>query len=185
MTMVAPSDVQALIAAVETARTNVLNTARSLTEQQASFRPAEGTWTVTENLEHLFLAELSGVTKIWSALEQYQRGVRWTDALPNRGVSIEEVVARTWRLREVAPPIATPHVGGPAQAWRAAVQSSREVLQELGQLLEGLPLEDIVFPHFLSGSLDVRQRLEFLRFHLDRHHDQIRRVISAPGVPAA
>ena len=33
--MVAPSEVHALIAAVEAARTNVLNTARSLAEQQA------------------------------------------------------------------------------------------------------------------------------------------------------
>jgi hypothetical protein len=41
-----------------------------------------------------------------------------------------------------------------------------------------------VYPHFLSGPLDARQRLEFLRFHIERHTAQVWRVRSSHGFPS-
>jgi hypothetical protein len=58
------------------------------------------------------------------------------------------------------------------------------VLDALGTKLEGADLESIVFPHFLSGPLDARQRLEFLRFHLERHLAQIERVKGSRDFPS-
>ena len=37
----------------------------------------------------------------------------------------------------------------------------------------------------ISGPLDVRQRLEFLRFHLDRHRAQVEQVKLHPDFPLA
>jgi hypothetical protein len=60
-------------------------------------------------------------------------------------------------------------------------RSCHTVRERLGTLLQGLELEDVVFPHFLSGPLDAKQRLEFLRFHIG----QIEEVNRSFGGPAA
>jgi hypothetical protein len=178
-----PSQVRQLVESTEQSRTALLELVSGLRSDQAAFRPAEGAWSITEILEHLYLAELSGVTKIWAALERWRAGYRWDGDLPNRGQTIEEVVAATWQPREVAPPIATPHVGGPLAAWVAGLRSLRAVLQDLAAALEGVPLGEVVFPHYLSGPLDARQRLAFLRFRIDRHRAQVERVRASADFP--
>jgi hypothetical protein len=177
------ADATTLIQSVEKSRAALLNSVAGLSEAQATFRPAEGQWSVIEILEHLYLAEVSGVTKIWAALDGLRAGRVWTEGLPNRGKSIEDVVASTWKPKEVAPPIATPHIGGPLEFWVSATRSLPGILSDLGGQLEGMNLEEVVFPHYLSGPLDARQRLEFLRFHIERHADQIRRVRISAGFP--
>ena len=166
-----------LVASVERARASVMEAASSLTDAQGAYQP-DGEWSVAEVVQHLYLAEVSGVSKIWTACENFRSGRRWTDPLPNRGKSIEEVVEATWKPKETAPDEATPHFGGPLSYWLCALASLRGVLAELATRLEGQDLEQVVFPHFLSGPLDARQRLEFLRFHMERHQAQIERVMS-------
>ena len=48
---------------------------------------------------------------------------------------------------------------------------------------EAVDLTTIVYPHYLSGPLDGRQRLEFLRYHMERHLAQIERVRAHPNFP--
>jgi len=110
-------------------------------------------------------------------------GRAWSEARPNHDLPIEAVVAATWKAKEIAPPIATPHIGGPLAFWVSATRSLTPVPAALGAGLEGVPLEEVVFPHYRSGPLDARQRLEFLRFHIDRHLGQIAGIQSAPGYP--
>ena len=177
------TEVRQLVESVEQARTALLERAAAFSSAEAAFRPAEGDWSIAEIVEHLYLAELSGVTKIWAALEQRRAGQLWNGDLPNRGKKIEEIVAATWKPRELAPPVATPSIGGPIAAWISNLRSLRTVLDDLATELETVNLEELVFPHFLSGPLDARQRLEFLRFHLERHGAQIERVRSHPAFP--
>jgi len=172
-----------LVAAVERARTGVIDTVKDLRPDQATFKPSPDEWSIVENVEHLYLAEISGLTKIWAAARQVRAGAAWMDARPNHGKSIEDVVATTWKPKEVAPGIATPHIGGPLEAWISSLGSLRSVVADLARELDGLDLEAIVFPHYLSGPLDGRQRLEFLRFHMDRHIEQIRRIQSHSAYP--
>lgn len=179
------SEVGNLIRSVEAARQGMLSSVAGLSEAEAAFRPAEGQWSVVEVLEHLYLAELSGVGKIWMALDQVRAGRAWTGDRPNAGRSIEDVIAATWKPKETAPPIATPHIGGPLAFWVQATRSLTGVLAALGAQMEGIRLEDVVFPHFLSGPLDGRQRVEFLRFHIERHVAQIAHIRSAPGFPSS
>jgi hypothetical protein len=42
--------------------------------------------------------------------------------------------------------------------------------------MEGLDPEAIIYPHPISGPLNVKQRMEFLRFHMERHIHQIERI---------
>ena len=177
------SDVQTLIASVRQAREAVLNAVAGLSSAQADYHPSLEEWSITQNIEHLFLAEVSGMTKIWAALDRFRGGERWVGELPNHGRSIEDVVAATWKPKEAAPDICVPRIGGALGAWASALRSLQQVLDQLGSKLDGLDLHAIVFPHFLSGPLDARQRLEFLRFHLERHLAQIERVKASPGFP--
>jgi hypothetical protein len=172
-----------LVDGVERARDSVINAVKDLRPDQATFKPSPDTWSIVENVEHLYLAEVSGLTKIWAAANHVRAGNRWTDPRPNAGQSIEAVVERTWKTKEVAPPIATPHIGGPLDAWVSCLKSLRPVLSDLARDLEALDLESIVYPHYLSGPLDGRQRLEFLRFHMQRHLAQIQRVQAHPHFP--
>lgn len=179
--------VQELISEVAESRRRLLATAANLTPSQAAFKPAPEKWSVLENIEHVVLAEISGVSKIWQAADSFREGAPVSSGEhTNHGLSIDEVVARTWKPKEVAPPIATPHIGGPLQYWITYSESCQSVLDRLGTALNGLDLEQVIIPHFLSGPLDARQRLEFLRFHLDRHRAQILRLFdheSFPGGP--
>lgn len=177
------SAVAQLVESVEVARRALLDVLAGLSEPQAAFRPGEDQWSILEVVEHLYLAELSGVSKIWAALDGVRANRFWSGARPNAGQPIEAVVAATWKPKEQAPPIATPHIGGPTSFWVSGTRSLTGVLADLGRHLEGVPLEQVVFPHYLSGPLDGRQRLEFLRFHIERHLTQIASIRSAPGFP--
>jgi len=53
-----------LVDGVERARDNVINAVKDLRPDQASFKPSPDTWSIVENVEHLYLAEVSGLTKI-------------------------------------------------------------------------------------------------------------------------
>lgn len=172
-----------LVGSVERARNALIDTVANLRPDQATFKPSPDEWSIVENIEHLYLAEISGLTKIWAAARQVRAGVAWADARPNHGKSIEDVVATTWKPKELAPGIATPHIGGPLEAWISSLRSLRSVLADLATELDGLDLEAIVFPHYLSGPLDGRQRLEFLRFHMQRYLEQIRRLQSHSAFP--
>jgi hypothetical protein len=57
------------------------------------------------------------------------------------------------------------------------------MLDRLAGVLDGLDPETVLFPHFLSGPLDARQRVDFLRFHIQRHRKQIEALIAEPGFP--
>ena len=167
------TDLAELVAEVEGARRRVLAAVGGLTHAQASWKGDPGEWSIAESLEHLVLAEHSGVEKIYRALELHSAAI---ENNPNRGLPIETIIDRTWRPLEIAPPVATPQGGGTLSYWIACFESCRHVLQALASKLESKDLESIVFPHFLCGPLDARQRLEFLRFHMDRHRDQIESV---------
>jgi DinB superfamily len=176
---------QDLINKVAEARRKVIATIANLTPAQASFKPVPEEWSVLENIEHVVLAEISGVSKIWQAADSFREGTPvFTGVHTNHGLSIDEVVARTWKPKEIAPPIATPHIGGPLQYWITYCESCQSVLDRLGTALHGLDLQQVIFPHFLSGPLDARQRLEFLRFHLDRHRAQILRLLDHESFPS-
>ena len=175
-----------LIKEVETERTRLVSLVEQLTDEQATFKPLPEVWSVNEKLEHLVLAETSGVSKIWSAAEGLRKMKPvWVGEHTNRGLLIEDVISRTWKAKEIAPPIATPHISGPLSYWLEYFLLSQDLLRKLGLLLEGLDLQAAVFPHFLCGPLDAGQRIEFLRFHMVRHRKQIESMMADPDFPVA
>jgi hypothetical protein len=173
-----------LIPEVAAARFRVVRAVNSLTVEQGAFKPGPDRWSIQEVVEHLVLAEQAGIQRIWQAAEGVRRGQPvWTGEPVHRGLPIEEIIAKTWEPKETAPPNATPQGSGPLACWVACLEGCQPVLEALGQTLRGLDLSQVIFPHFLSGPLDARQRLEFLRFHMDRHLRQIQAIKDDSGFP--
>lgn len=167
-------EIEALAAAVEEDRRAYLNEVQPLTNQQGAWKPEPEAWSAAEITEHLFWAEQWGILFMWKALEGLHNGqLVFAGEMVNKGSSIEEVVARTWRPKEIAPEGARPHVFGPLAYWASALESCQIPLQALANALREEELEKIIYPHVFMGPLNVRQRYEFLRFHLDRHCQQV------------
>jgi hypothetical protein len=165
-------------------RACLIQLVEGLSDVQSSYKPNDQTWSTNQYLEHLVLAEMSGVSKIWSAAEGVRKGKPiWQGEHTNRGLSIEEVVARTWKPKEVAPPLVAPRFGGPASYWLENLRWSQQLLEKLEPVLEGLHIESVIYPHFLSGPLDAGQRIDFLRFHMTRHRGQIEGILAHADFP--
>ena len=177
--------VESLIQDIERARREYLALIEPLTNAQAAWKPTDDVWSVADNTEHLFRAEQAGISLIWDAAEGARAGTRvWTEPLPHTGKSIERIVDETWGPRAEAPEPARPQWGGPISYWKAALASNAVMLAALAPRLDDLDLPKVVHPHPISGPLDAIQRLEFLRFHIDRHRDQVKRLLATPGFPA-
>lgn len=165
---------QLLLTAIDEARARYLAEVANFSEAQAQRKPTPEEWSAVEITEHLFWAEQGGLLSLWRTLASAEPV--WAGEPVNAGQSIEEIVARTWREKELVPAVAAPRLGGPLAYWTALLQSLSHPLQTLGQALTEADLSRMTPPHPISGPLDVRQRLEFLRFHLDRHRGQVERL---------
>ena len=178
--------VTALLKDVEAARQRTLDAVADVSTAQGAWKPAPEEWSIAECLEHLCLAEQSGVNGMWRALEAARSG----DAAaprdrPIRGLPIEEIVRRFAPPNPQAPEIARPRLFGPVGYWNAVLAGLGPVLATFARAVEPFDVETIIHPHPALGPLDVRQRFEFLRAHMDIHRGQIEAVKRASGYPRA
>ena len=175
---------QARLADVAAARTRYVDYVSQLTEQQGHYKPASDVWSAVEITEHLFWAEHGGIWGMWRALQAYRDGTPiWMGEHTNRGRSVEEIVALTWQPKEQVPAIAAPRMGGTLAFWCAALLSLQQPLEAFSEAVAGEDLEAIIHPHPISGPLDIGQRFEFLRFHIDRHRGQVAGLINLFNFP--
>ena len=175
-----------LLEAVAQARARYIAAVSGVSPAQAVFKPTPTRWSILEITEHLVRAEEAGISGMWRALDGYWRGeALWSGDPVHRGLPIEEVVAQTWQPKEQVPDVAAPRWGGSLAYWVATLRSKQGVLEDLAKALAGVALEDVIYPHPISGPLDVRQRLEFLGFHMDRHRLQVEALSGEPGYPLA
>jgi hypothetical protein len=163
-----------LLHEVATARTRYIDAVSKLTEEQAHWKPAPDVWSAVDNTEHLYWAEHGGIWGMWRAFHAKQAGTPiWEGERVHLGLPIETIIERTWQPKEIVAAIAAPRMGGPSVFWLSAFASLQQPLSALAMALADEDLETIIHPHPLSGPLDIRQRFEFLRFHIDRHRNQV------------
>lgn len=166
--------VQKLIQGVSTARALYLNQITQISEIQAQWKPDPNVWNIIEITEHLFWAEQGGIFGMWKTLYAIRNGDRIRTYESNhKDMSIEQIIDITWQPKEVVPEIAAPRLGGPLPFWTASFNSLQGVLDSFGQDLQEDELRMLAQPHPISGALDFHQRFEFLRFHIDRHREQV------------
>src|SRR5688572_5230932 len=96
-----------LLQQVSIARTEFIKVASGLTVEQAAFKPSPDSWCVTENVEHMFWAEHGSINGLWKTLEAFKsnRPV-FTGERIHHGLSVEEIVAKTWKEKELVPEVA-------------------------------------------------------------------------------
>lgn len=169
---------------VTEARKSYLNSVGDFTTGQGLFKPAENVWSPAEITEHLYHAEVGGIAGMWKALEGARAGnPPWKEEHFNKGLTIEKIVEKTWQTKEKVPEGAGPRMFGPLQFWVNALESCQFMLDNLADNIKGEQLELLIYPHPISGPLDIRQRFEFLRFHMDRHRLQIENLKRDPAFP--
>jgi hypothetical protein len=170
---------------VAAARERYLDPLRGWSEEQGLFKPAPDAWCAAEVTEHLVHAEHGGICGMWIGLHGlHANDPPWKEEHTHRGLTIEEVVERTWPQRVQVPEGAGPSQGGPLSFWTSALEACQLMLDRLAEALAGEDLEAVVYPHPISGPLDARQRFQFLRFHIDRHAGQVQRLRQHPQFPA-
>lgn len=177
------NEVDRLIADVETVRDRIVARATSLPGDVVHRRPEPDAWSVAEIIEHLVLAEESGVRGLWRVAERVAADVAGAPGPlsdPLRSRSIEQVFAHLEDRAVSAPDAVIPWAEGrPLPYWASRLRTQREQLKGLGEVLKEVGLERVVLPHFMAGPLDARQRLQFLRWHMERHERQIERTVPA------
>lgn len=173
-----------LFSRIETSRNNFLNSVTGLNMEQAQFKPANNEWSILEITEHIVWAEQIGICGMFKAIEGIKNGRPiWSGISENKGLTIEEIVEKTWQPKEQVPKVAEPRWGGSIDYWTINLKNNRLLLSELKEYAEGIDLHAAIYPHPISGPMDVVQRLEFLSFHLDRHRGQVERVKSNKNFP--
>jgi hypothetical protein len=172
--------IQKLIQDVSAARTQYLDQIADVTEIHARWKPDPEVWNVIENTEHLFWAEQGGVFGMWKSLHAIREGnMPRTYESIHKDMPIEQIIDMTWQPKEKVPAVAAPRLGGPLSFWMVSLNSLQDVLGAFGQDLKEDELRLQAHPHPISGALDFQQRIEFLRFHLNRHREQVSHLLTA------
>ncbi len=172
------STVEKLLSSIEFSRNNYIQTIGDLSEEITNHKPNESSWNIVEITEHLYWAEFLGVAVMAKVLEEILDGKRELKyESKNKGLTIEKVVELTWDQKEQVPDVAAPRVIGSIRFWINSMISLRGILSEFTRSLNDDMLRVIAHAHPISGELDFQQRLEFLRFHIDRHHLQAKKNI--------
>ena len=166
--------VQKLIQEVSTARTLFIHEISNVNELKARWKPDPEVWNIIEITEHLFWAEQGGIVGMWKTLHAIREGTmeRNFESI-HKNMPIEQVIDMTWQPKEKVPAVAAPRMGGPLSFWKVSFNSLQEVLSQFGQDLSENELRLQAHPHPISGPLDFQQRLEFIRFHINRHRNQV------------
>jgi hypothetical protein len=174
--------VKELVDQAAASRRSFIQLVSDIPEPIAQTRPSEDRWSVVENAEHLFWAEVSGVSGLWRTLFAIRSGAMpRTLESDHRDMTIEEIIDQTWQPKEQVPPIAAPKLNSTLAYWTTALKNLQPVLEAFGNELKEDELRLRAQPHPISGHMDFQQRLEFIRFHIDRHAEQVKEVLQKLG----
>jgi len=172
--------IERLVQQVGSARKYYVHKIVGLTETEGRWKPDSSSWNAVEITEHLFWAEQGAICGMWKTLHAHREAsMIQTSESENRGQSIEEIIARTWKEKEIVPASAAPRMGGALIFWVESLNGLQNLLVAFSHDLKEEELRWPAHPHPISGPLDFQQRFEFLSFHIRRHTDQVSRLIAA------
>jgi DinB superfamily len=172
--------VEQLILDVSIARKKYIDQIEHFTQEQAQWKRAPEEWCMVEITEHLFLAEQGGILGMWKSIDAIREGKmeRKYESV-HQDMPIEQIIELTWQPKEKVPAIAAPRLGGPLAFWCNSLNNLQGVLESFGRHIKNDELRVQAHPHPISGPLDFQQRFEFLRFHINRHREQVLELINA------
>jgi hypothetical protein len=170
--------VEELIRDISVARKNYINQIECYTQDQAQWKPSTDVWNMVEITEHLFWAEQGGILGMWKSIDSIREGKmeRKYESI-HQDMPVEEIIGLTWQPKEKVPAVAAPRLGGPLSFWCNSLNNLQALLESFGRHIKNEELKLQAHPHPISGPMDFQQRLEFLRFHLNRHAGQVSMLI--------
>jgi hypothetical protein len=167
-----------LIQNVAVTRNEFIRLIEPVSEEQAALKLSPEEWSIVDNTEHLFWAEQGGIYGMWKTLYAIRDGkFARTYESDHKDWTIEKIIAQTWKEKEQVPAVAAPRLGGTLIFWRFSLAGLQPLLEAFAKELREDELRLQAHPHPISGAMDFQQRLEFLRFHIQRHHHQVQSII--------
>ncbi len=162
-----------------------------LTDRQANWRPATGSWSIGECLEHMALSAGSYADRMEAAIAAARRQGRRGDEEPGRGTLIGKWILGALRQGPGGRRLKAPGVFRPRRVEFVLADSVLRLrgvhlhLCELAERADGLPLGRIRIATPLSPLLRVSlaQAFEMHALHAHRHLDQVERIIADAGFP--
>lgn len=203
---------QAVLEPFRAARSETLALAGAVNDQQASFTPAAGKWSIGEVLDHILLAEklyrdrfekliamkrAGQKPELRSSFEEINTSVMFIPrpVLPALEVpfrmlnlflpgAVRETLTRHRIMPAQAPSIAIPRKGRGVEELRKELEESLALTEKLFHSNADLDFREMRLSHPLMGSNNVLQLVRIMTLHEQRHQEQIRAVQRAPGYPA-
>jgi uncharacterized damage-inducible protein DinB len=160
---------------IDRTRVRLVAAVEHLSDEQQTFSPAPGRWSVAELVEHLSIVEGSVVGLLEKLLGKAEESSAAAAAAPGLfadPVSIQEFVERSRAAKYEAPERIRP-TGLRLSDSLARMKDSRAALHALRPRVERADGRALRFPHPAWGPLDLYQWLLFVGAHEDRHLAQI------------
>ena len=155
-------------------RSALLDAFAAIPESQREERPADGSWTPAEVIDHLALVE-SGVALLVAkrAASAAAKGIGADPEATSLLASLDRFgVARPTRKLD-APEMVRPRADVSAAAATDAIRRSRRALQEAIHGADGFDLTQLKAQHAVLGEIDLYQWLLFVAQHESRHTVQL------------
>jgi hypothetical protein len=138
-----------------------------LSDEQLNQKPSPDHWSIAQILEHLYLTELSVAHQMKKAAER-------TDTPIPEAKPIQLTLDRSRRVYVPTPAI-EPSVGYKTlDSLKEKLYQSRQVLTCVLQDLTPDQLKRSSMPHPLFGAMSLKQWVEFVGLHEQRHLEQIK-----------
>jgi hypothetical protein len=149
-------------------REEVLQSICGLTDEQLNERTGDGSWSIMQVLEHLFLIEQSITKSISKQLVN-------EESVPAENKPIHYAVDRSRKI--TAPSFVTPSEDYITleDMKRKLTESRAELIKVVNEANPDL-LEQKSFPHPVFGLVSLKQWVPFIGFHEKRHLLQIEEI---------
>lgn len=152
------------------AREELLHLLDGLEEDRLHDKKSSGLWSVSENVEHLYLIENKIVNGIKKAIQAKA-------TVEEKDLNLEKMLAnRTYKVQAPDDIVPSGHPYTKAELLQMLVQS-RANLNDLIQDVDDTSLHAYGFNHRWIGDLSAQQWVQLIGFHERRHIDQIKESI--------
>ena len=172
-----PPDIQKLVDRIESQRDDLLQSFRSLSQDQFNKSPSPGRWSAAEVLSHIIAAErlsLAYMQKKVQGIESAAISGPWEEIK----MAILKASQRLPGLKFKAPKRLVENTA----LYRdlASIESEWvKVRTDLRGLLEKIPQEKLnrlIYKHPVAGYLNVRHAVDFFHEHIHHHLTQLRNL---------
>lgn len=149
-------------------REELLSLVNELTDEQLNTRIEEGSWSIAQVLEHLYLLEKSVTNLI-------QRKLKSDTTKPVVNKPLKHTLNRSLKID--APSFLEPHEEFLSlEKAKGMLEESREGFVRSFEGVERSFLEQKSYVHPIFGDLNLAQWVEFIGLHEQRHMDQIKEI---------